>query len=254
MADVTSYSSKHIPQTDLTASPLLPGEFELNRNNVARRVTIANEIIVAQNSTKLAGIASTNLAPGHHASLIAERISNNNGKRRNKYGLEYSWRLSARNFIEARVLNTIQDTGEERTKLGFGFQHHFPTRWFESAFQLGYKNAESANTQLEGRFIFRKQIAENSIHPLLLTASIKWRQRETADEEMIEDIGGTAGVRINLNSRLSIKTAHNIRDDIRPEGSTVAATYNTRISAHSFSFRLGATSENTIFFGISAAR
>jgi len=250
IAETRTPAKPAVPDTPATLGDLFTLGADFGRNSNSRRVSIAYEVSVAQKATTHSGNAGLFIAPRHHVNLVAERTSSDNGTTKNKYGLTYTWRISGRNYVEAKTVNAILDSGEERTKLGIGFRHRLPTRKFQSSVQVGYKNAESANTQLEGRFTVRKSFSQISALPMRLTGTVKWRQRESADGDVLEDFGGTLGMRLALGAKMSLRALYNVEDDLSPEGTTIAGIYRATVNARDFAFRFGATSERTTFVGV----
>ncbi len=207
----------------------------------------ASEYRDSKNRKSLTADIGLQMSSGHHLYIRSERVSNNNGVAFNKYGLTYRMPLKKHSTLLLKTTNIEQPNGHTRNDIGVGLRYGLPTTSFASSIHLGYRNAESIHTQLEARYSFAKNLPSL---PVRFTGNLKWRQRESATRDITDDIGGTVGIRYNIVPGMSVSLTHNARDDISPEGTSIAGIFTRRVGKNNISFKLGATNGKSAFLRI----
>lgn len=207
----------------------------------------ASQFRTTANQSSVIGDVGVQIGTGHHIYFRGQRVVRENGTSVEKYGVSYRWKFHRRTSLMLKSTSMDFSSGRTRTDFGFDLRQSIPTKLVASAVNLGYKSVENVHTQLEARYTASKNIHDS---PLRLTTNIKWRQRESSTGTVVGDIGGSVVVRFNLKSRVSIALAHNVRDDIGPESTTLSGSFAKRIGRNKVTFNMGAANEKTAFFGV----
>ena len=113
---------------------------------------------------------------------------------------------------------------------------------------MGYWNVEDSNAQAEAKFTLKKKFSRYSI-----TSDLKLRRRKKSNGEIVNAIGGTATIGVTPFKNFALQITHKSKDDISAESTVVSGGFSKMLFADKLNVSIDASSESTIYFGLSSS-
>jgi len=181
--------------------------------------------------------------------LDLERSFEGNFSVRDSFQLTHAWNFSDKTKLKTKYSNTssIEDEGLKDT-FGFDFQHKLPTDRFTSTIKMGYWNVEDSNAQAEATVSLKKKFDNYSI-----ASNLKLRRRKKSNGEVVNAIGGTTTIGVTPFKNFALQITHKFKDDISTESTIVSGGFSKMLFADKLNISIDASSENTIYFGLSTS-
>lgn len=188
------------------------------------------------------------LAPGHSMHLVGQTTMYSMGSAANQFGIGYHWRIAKKYSLNFNSMNIETRSGKTRTDYGLGLRYLVPTKLFQSNIRVGYKSTQNISTLTDVNFSISKNVLPAGSAPLRISGNTRWRHKEFASGNVVEDFGGVIGLNLRLKQKIGLRVQHNIGDDISREMTILSSTYSARCSGKPVLLKASIDSRDTALF------